>query len=56
MPDGEREALLLYYYEGFCVQDVAQVLGLPRPAASMRLSRGRRRLREMLQKEGRDCL
>ena len=56
LPDGEREALLLYYYEGFCVQDVAQVLGLPRPAASMRLSRGRRRLREMLQKEGRDCL
>ena len=54
LPEGERAALILYYYEGFCVRDVARALGLPRPAASMRLSRGRRRLRELLSEEGRD--
>ena len=54
LPAGQREALLLYYYEGFSVEELACILGVPRPAASMRLSRGRRRLRELIETEGRD--
>ena len=33
----------MYYYEGFSAQEVAQALGVPRPTACMRLSRGRKR-------------
>lgn len=52
LPDGQREAITLYYYEGYSTQEVARALGVPRPAACMRLSRGRRRLRRLIEMEG----
>ena len=52
LPDGQREAITLYYYEGYSTQEVARALGVPRPAACMRLSRGRRRLRRLIKMEG----
>lgn len=54
LPDGQREAITLYYYEGFSAQEVAQALGVPRPTACMRLSRGRKRLRWLIETEGRN--
>ena len=54
LPAGQREAITLYYYEGFSAQEVAQALGVPRPTACMRLSRGRKRLRWLLETEGRN--
>ena len=53
LPAGQREAITLYYYEGFSAQEVAQALGVPRPTACMRLSRGRKRLRWLIETEGR---
>ena len=53
LPAGQREAITLYYYEGFSAQEVAQALGVPRPTACMRLSRGRKRLRLLIETEGR---
>ena len=54
LPAGQREAITLYYYEGFSAQEVAQALGVPRPTACMRLSRGRKRLRWLIETEGRN--
>lgn len=54
LPAGQREAITLYYYEGFLAQEVAQALGVPRPTACMRLSRGRKRLRWLIETEGRN--
>lgn len=51
LPPGQREALVLYYYEGFSVEDIAYTLGVPRPTISMRLLRGRNRLRELIEQE-----
>jgi len=51
LPAGQAQVLLLYYYEGFSTAEIAQILGIPRPAVSMRMTRGRNRLREMLQEE-----
>ena len=53
LPAGQREAITLYYDEGFSAQEVAQALGVPRPTACMRLSRGRKRLRSLIETEGR---
>lgn len=51
LPDGQRQALVLYYYEGFSTQEIARILGVPRTAVSMRLSRGRRLLEALLKQE-----
>lgn len=54
LPNGQAQVLLLYYYEGFSTAEIAAVLGLTRPGVSMRLKRGRERLRELLAAEGND--
>ena len=42
----------LYYYEGYSIQEIANLLGVPVPTVGTRLARGRERLRLLL-KEGR---
>jgi len=44
IPDGYREALVLFYREGCSVREVADVLGISEAAALQRLTRGRRHL------------
>ena len=45
----QRGAVLLHHYAGFPVKDVARILGSTGPAVRVHLSRGRARLRELLE-------
>ncbi len=51
LPQGQRQVLVLYYYENFSTAEIAHILGLPRTAVSMRMSRARTRLKELLKEE-----
>jgi len=52
LPDDSRIALLLYYFDGRSTENIAETLGISRIAVHARLSRARRRLRELLETEG----
>lgn len=54
LPKGQAQVLSLYYYDGFSTEEIARILGLPRPTVSMRMSRGRAKLREMIEQEERE--
>ncbi len=54
LPDGERDALLLFAWEELSYQDVAEALGLPVGTVRSRLNRARARLRELLEPDGKD--
>lgn len=54
LPDGQMQVLTLYYYEGFSTAEIAQILGIPRTTVSMRMTRGRARLKAMLEEEERE--
>lgn len=49
LPASCREAIYLYYYEGYSIRETAGLLGISESAASQRLSRGRARLKEALE-------
>lgn len=51
LPDGIREAIFLYYYEGQSTEEVARALGITRSAVKKRLQNGRGVLREKLWRE-----
>ena len=51
MDEQDREIILMRHYEHLSNQEIADVLSLSGPAASMRYLRAVRRLREMLQNE-----
>ncbi|MBC2889551.1 RNA polymerase sigma factor [Gordonibacter massiliensis (ex Traore et al. 2017)] len=53
LPQKYREAIYLYYYEGYSVQEIADLTGRSVSAVSAHLSRGRGKLRTML--EGAYC-
>ena len=46
-----RVTLLLHYYEGYSIREIAQIMNVPEKTVSTRLSRGRKVLKEMLTKE-----
>lgn len=46
-----RVTLLLHYYEGYSIQEIAQIMKVPEKTVSTRLSRGRKILKEILTKE-----
>jgi RNA polymerase sigma-70 factor (ECF subfamily) len=48
LPENYRIAIYLHYYEGYAVQEIAQLLGQRPAAVSAHLSRGRVKLRKML--------
>ncbi len=52
LPDGEREALLLFAWEDLSYQSVAEALGLPVGTVRSRLNRARAHLRELLEAGG----
>ena len=52
LPIRLREVILLYYYQGLKVNEIAEALGISQPSVSGRLKRGRERLRDIL--EGRE--
>ena len=52
LPDGEREALLLFAWEDLSYQRVAEALELPIGTVRSRLNRARMQLRELLESGG----
>ena len=46
-----RVTLLLYYYEGYSIREIAQIMEIPEKTVSTRLARGRKILKEWLIKE-----
>jgi RNA polymerase sigma-70 factor (ECF subfamily) len=52
LPDGERDALLLFAWEDLSYESVAEALELPIGTVRSRLNRARARLRELLEPGG----
>lgn len=48
LPDGQRAAVILFYYADLPIRQIAERLGTNGLAVRANLSRGRRRLRELL--------
>ena len=48
LPEKYREAIYLFYYEGYAVKEIAALTGRSEAAVSAHLSRGRKKLRELL--------
>lgn len=48
LPDKYREAIYLVYYEGYSAKEAAALLGRSEAAVNAHLSRGRKKLRELL--------
>lgn len=46
LPEKQRTALHLYYYEGYTVREIARLLGVTAPTVKMRLKRGREALKK----------
>ena len=51
LPEDQRLAVTLYYYEDMPVAQIARTLGIPQGTVKSRLSRGRERLRQLLREE-----
>lgn len=51
LPVKYRIVIYLYYFEGYSAKEIAKMLGKTQNAVSLSLSRGRRKLREMLENE-----
>ena len=51
LPRKYREAIFLFYYEGYSIGEIAQLLGRSESAVAAHLSRGRKQLRTMLGEE-----
>lgn len=51
LPADYREVILLYYYQGLGIREIAEVLNLPEGTISSRLARGRSRLEKVLKDE-----
>jgi RNA polymerase sigma-70 factor (ECF subfamily) len=54
LPDGERDALLLYAWEELTYDEIAAALDIPVGTVRSRLNRARRRLRELPAVSGRE--
>lgn len=55
LPDQQRACLVLRYYAGYSSIEIGRAVGLTPPAVRMQLSRGRRRLRSVLERGGPDA-
>ncbi|MCR4638508.1 RNA polymerase sigma factor [Ruminococcus sp.] len=51
LPDKYRMPLILYYIDEYKVDEIADIIGISLSAAKMRLSRGRKLLKEKYRKE-----
>ena len=52
LPPMFKEVILLHYYQGFGITDIADMMGLPEGTISSRLSRARKKLEEVILKGG----
>ena len=52
LPEKERAAVYLHYYEGYTFQDIGEILHISSSAVSMRLHRGRKKLQAILKEDG----
>lgn len=52
LPAMFKEVILLYYYQGYGINEIAEMMELPEGTISSRLSRGRKKLEEVLTKGG----
>ena len=52
MPEKLRRVIILYYYQGLGVREIAETLGITQPSVSSRMKRGREKLKAAL--EGRE--
>ncbi len=48
LPADFRDAILLHYYQGYGITEIAEMLNVPEGTISSRLSRGRQKLEEIL--------
>lgn len=48
LSQAHRAVILLYYYQGFSVNEIAEILSIPSATVSTRLFRAREKLRSML--------
>ena len=48
LPTDFRDVILLHYYQGYGISEMAQILKVPEGTVSSRLSRGRKKLEELL--------
>jgi RNA polymerase sigma-70 factor (ECF subfamily) len=51
LPANQRAALVLRHYAGYPTGEIAEILGVARATVRVHLSRGRRRLRNLLEEE-----
>ncbi len=51
LPQAFKEVMLLHYYQGYGIAEIAQMLDLPEGTISSRLSRGRKKLEQTLKGE-----
>ena len=51
LPAVFKETILLHYYQGLGISEIAQALGLPEGTVSSRLSRARKKLEALLKEE-----
>lgn len=51
LPEKLRLVLVLYYVEGYRIEDIAKIIGKTRSAVKMRLQKGRKLLEETYRKE-----
>ena len=56
LPSRYREVILLRYYEGFTVGEIARILGAPQPTVSIRLKRACKKLEQRLEGISREDL
>ncbi len=49
LPGAFREVIMLHYYQGYGISEIAEMTGLPEGTISSRLSRGRKKLETILQ-------
>jgi RNA polymerase sigma-70 factor (ECF subfamily) len=48
LPADFRDVILLHYYQGYGIAEMAQLLNVPEGTVSSRLSRGRKKLEDLL--------
>jgi RNA polymerase sigma-70 factor (ECF subfamily) len=51
LPDAYRIIIHLYYYEGYSIKEIAQIMRLPAATVGTRLARGRQKLAALLEGE-----
>ena len=52
LPESQREVIVLYYYQGYKLREIASLIGVPLSTAKTRLYAGTEKLKQYLQEEG----